>query len=57
MIVISDMMGTLTTGSPVLGLVSWVREHQSKPRANWFMLRLMPSYFLAKRGLIDQIQG
>jgi phosphoserine phosphatase len=53
MIVISDMMGTLTTGSPVLGLVSWVRQHQSKLRANWFMIRLMPSYFLARRGLID----
>ena len=53
MIVISDMMGTLTTGSPVLGLVSWVREHQSKPRANWFMLQLMPSYILAKNGMLD----
>ena len=53
MIVISDMMGTLTTGSPVLGMVGWVRENQSKLRANWFMARLMPSYFLAKRGLID----
>ncbi len=53
MIVISDMMGTLTTGSPVLGLVSWVRAHQSKLRANWFMARMLPSYFLAKRGMLD----
>lgn len=53
MIVISDMMGTLTTGSPVLGLVSWVREHQSSLRANWFMARLTPSYFLAKHGWLD----
>jgi phosphoserine phosphatase len=53
MIVISDMMGTLTTGSPVLGLVSWVRENQSKLRANLFMAAMMPSYLLAKRGLLD----
>ena len=53
MIVISDMMGTLTTGSPVLGLVSWVREHQSKLRANWYMMQMMPSYFLAKNGMLD----
>lgn len=53
MIVISDMMGTLTTGSPVLGLVSWVRENQSRLRADLFMAGMLPSYFLAKRGLID----
>ena len=53
MIVISDMMGTLTTGSPVLGLVSWVRENQSKLRANWFMMKMMPSYMLAKNGMLD----
>jgi phosphoserine phosphatase len=53
MIVISDMMGTLTTGSPVLGLVDWVRQKQSKMRANLFMAGMMPGYFLAKRGLID----
>ncbi len=53
MIVISDMMGTLTTGSPVLGLVSWVRENQSKLRANWFMMKMLPSYFLAKNGMLD----
>ena len=53
MIVISDMMGTLTTGTPVLGLVSWVRENQSKLRANLFMASILPSYFLVKAGLID----
>jgi phosphoserine phosphatase len=53
MIVISDMMGTLTTGSPVLGLVSWVRENQSTLRANLFMAGMMPSYLLAKRGFLD----
>jgi phosphoserine phosphatase len=53
MIVISDMMGTLTTGSPVLGLVSWVREHQSKLRANLYTAGMLPSYFLAKAGLLD----
>ena len=30
MIVVSDMMGTLTTGSPFLGLVDWVKHNQSK---------------------------
>ena len=53
MIVISDMMGTLTTGSPVLGLVSWVREHQSKFRANLFMARIIPTYYLARAGMLD----
>jgi len=53
MIVISDMMGTLTTGSPVLGLVDWVRKKQSKLRANLFTAGMMPGYFLAKGGLID----
>lgn len=53
MIVISDMMGTLTTGSPVLGLVSWVREHQSRWRADLYMAGMLPSYFMAKAGLLD----
>lgn len=53
MIVVSDMMGTLTTGSPFLGLVDWVKHNQSKARANWHLAAAMPSYLLAKRGLID----
>lgn len=53
MIVVSDMMGTLTTGSPFLGLVDWVKHNQSKLRANWYMASIMPSYLLAKNGLID----
>ena len=53
MIVISDMMGTLTTGSPVLGLVDWVRHNQSKLQAQLYMASIMPSYFIAKRGWID----
>jgi phosphoserine phosphatase len=53
MIVISDMMGTLTTGSPVLGLVSWVRAHQSRLRADLYMAGMLPSYFMAKAGWLD----
>jgi phosphoserine phosphatase len=53
MIVVSDMMGTLTTGSPVLGLVDWVRHNQSKLQARLYMLSITPKYVLAKRGLID----
>jgi phosphoserine phosphatase len=53
MIVISDMMGTLTTGSPVLGLVDWVRHNQSKMQAGLYMASMMPNYFFAKRGWID----
>jgi phosphoserine phosphatase len=53
MIVISDMMGTLTTGSPFLGLVDWVKHNQSKWRANFYMAGIAPSYFLARNGLID----
>lgn len=53
MIVVSDMMGTLTTGSPVVGLVDWIRHNQSKTQAQLYMLRIAPAYFIAKRGLID----
>ena len=53
MIVVSDMMGTLTTGSPFLGLVDWVKHNQSKLRANLYMASVMPAYLLAKNGLID----
>lgn len=53
MIVVSDLMGTLTTGSPVLGLVDWVRHNQSKWQARWYMASMIPGYLLAKRGLIN----
>ncbi len=53
MIVVSDMMGTLTTGSPFLGLVDWVKHNQSKLRANYYMAAITPSYWLAKYELID----
>jgi phosphoserine phosphatase len=53
MIVVSDMMGTLTTGSPFLGLVDWVRHNQSRWQANLQMAVITPSYILAKNGLID----
>ncbi len=53
MIVVSDMMGTLTTGSPVIGLVDWVRHNQSKMQAQLYMLSIGPAYFIAKRGWID----
>ena len=53
MIIVSDMMGTLTTGSPFLGLVDWVKHNQSKLRANFYMAAITPSYLLAKNGLID----
>lgn len=53
MIVVSDMMGTLTTGSPFLGLVDWIRHNQSRLRANYYMAVITPSYLLAKNGLID----
>ena len=53
MIVVSDLMGTLTTGSPILGLVAWVRQYQSKFRANLYMTSTLPSFVLAKLGLID----
>jgi phosphoserine phosphatase len=53
MIIVSDMMGTLTTGSPFLGLVDWVKHNQSKFRANFYMASITPAYLLAKNGLID----
>jgi len=53
MIVISDMMGTLTTGSPILGLLDWIKVHQSKTQARWLLASMMPSYLLVKLGIID----
>ena len=53
MIIVSDLMGTLTTGSPFLGLVDWVKHNQSKLRANVTMAAITPSYILAKNGWID----
>jgi phosphoserine phosphatase len=53
MIVVSDMMGTLTTGSPFLGMVDWIKHNESKLRANLIMASILPAYFLAKNGLID----
>ncbi len=53
MIVISDMMGTLTTGSPILGLLDWIKVNQSKAQARWLLASMMPSYLLVKLGLID----
>lgn len=53
MLIISDMMGTLTTGSPVLGFVDWVRHNQSQAQARWITAKMMPTYFLAKAGIID----
>lgn len=58
MIVASDLMGTLTTGSPFLGLVDWVRHNQNRMQGNFHLMAVMPSYFLAKNGLIDwQVWG
>jgi len=53
MIVVSDMMGTLTTGSPFLGMVDWIKHNRSKLQANLIMASIMPSYYLAKKGMID----
>ncbi len=53
MIVVSDMMGTLTTGSPFLGVVDWVKYNQSKLEASLRIAAITPSYLLAKRGFID----
>lgn len=51
--VVSDLVGTLTTGYPVRGVVSWVRHHQSVARANLYILSFLPSYALAKLGFIN----
>ena len=53
MLVVSDFNGTLSHGSPVIGLVRWVGEHQSKLRQNLYFAKIAPSLFMAKRGWID----
>jgi len=53
MIVVSDMMGTLTTGAPFLGVLDWVKHNQSKSLANFYMASNMPGYVLAKMRIID----
>lgn len=53
MIVVSDLIGTLTLGSPTIGLVSWVRKHQSALRASLYMARAAPVYLLTRLGVLD----
>jgi phosphoserine phosphatase len=53
MIVVTDLVGTLTTGSPTLGLVNWVRYNQSSFRANFFMAKALIRYLPFKFGLLD----
>jgi phosphoserine phosphatase len=53
MIIVSDLIGTVTTGSPVIGLTRWVRNHQSALRADLYLGRQLPAYLLAKWGLVD----
>jgi phosphoserine phosphatase len=53
MIVVSDLVGTISKGSPILGLVSWVRHNQSALQANTFLAKAMPRYLLYKLGLMD----
>ena len=58
MIVVSDMIGTVTTGWPVIGLAKWVRSNQSAMRADFYLGRNQPASLLAKWGLVDtQKQG
>ena len=53
MIVVTDLVGTLSTGSPTIGLLSWVRHNQSALRANMFLARALPRYLPYKLGLLD----
>jgi phosphoserine phosphatase len=53
MIVVADLVGTLTTGSPVMGLVSWVRHHQSRLRADLYLASALPVFLLARWGLLN----
>ena len=53
MIVVSDLVGTLSTGSPTLGLVDWVRHNQSALRANVFMAGALVRYLPAKLKIVD----
>ena len=41
MLIVSDFNGTLSHGSPVLGLVGWVGENQSKLRKTLYMARII----------------
>ena len=43
MLVVSDFNGTLSHGSPIIEMVSWVGENQSKLRKNLYMAKIMPS--------------
>ncbi len=53
MIVVSDLVGTISRGSPVQGLIDWVRHNQSALQAILFMARALPRYSLYKLGLMD----
>ncbi len=51
--VISDLVGTVTTGWPVIGLIKWVRHDRGAMRAGLYLGRNLPAYLLAKWRLID----
>lgn len=53
MIVVSDLVGTISKGSPTIGMVSWVRHNQSALQANLFLAKALPRYSLYKLGLMD----
>ncbi len=56
MIVVSDLVGTISTAPPTLGLVHWVRHNQSATRANIFMARVVVRYLPVKLG-IKEMRG
>ena len=53
MIIASDLNGTLTTGSPILAVASWVEKHQSSLQPKIFKYKVLLSYLQVKFGLTD----
>jgi phosphoserine phosphatase len=53
MIIASDLNGTLTRGSPILGVVKWVENHVPEVPTSYFKFRVVLSYLQVRAGLMD----
>jgi len=53
-IIVSDIEGTLTTGSSWRGIRSYFKANDRSWRYNWFFLRWMPRYLLVYLGVLTR---
>ena len=57
MLVVSDFNGTLSHGSPIIGLVGWVGENQSKLRKNIYMAKQDCAILVLGKAWVDRLES